>query len=163
MSTGSSSSTLVTALQKKLGIQWKGAVRLLDQAKANCEIPEEETPFDREDEVLEEACELFADLSPSEQEALKVRDPSEPQPEPEWKQKALRAAEKRQAEREAQAAAEAANEKVRQRLREQGVPDAENTKVVVIRKMAAPESAAGEEKAGPKVTKRTHTCVCTIL
>lgn len=77
----SSNSALVTALQKRLNIQWKGAVRLLEQAKSNCEIvdtggDDNKIPEHREAEVLEEACEIFGDLTAAEQEALKVKRPA---------------------------------------------------------------------------------------
>jgi len=170
MSNSSSSSALVTALQKRLDIQWKGATTLLDQARTNCEIaPGDAVPADREDEVIEEACELFADLTAAEQEALKVRPGGgaiEHAPDPDWKTKALRLAEQREADLRAQQEAEAANEKVRERLREQGADHVENTKVIAVRKIessTAGDGGDGGQGTKPKVVVRRHTCVCNIL
>ena len=167
--TTSTNGALVTALQKKLGIQWKCANQLLERAATNCDIINDEEnlgiiPPDREDEVLEEACELFAELSANEQEAMRVKDASEPRPEPEWKMRAVRAAEKRQADAEAMAAAAAASEVVREKLREQGAEHVDSTQVISIRKL--PEQSAATSSTDnnkPKVTVRRHTCVCAIL
>ena len=162
----SSSSALVNALQKRLDIQWKGAVGLLEQAKSNCEIADENVPNCREDEVLDEACEIYADLTPSEQDALKVR-PVDSSEIPDWKEKALRAAEKHETDARARQESEAANEAVRARLREQGELDdaaVQNTRVIAIRKLQSTQSpSSGEDCKRAKVNKKTITCVCTIM
>ena len=165
------SGPLVNALQKRLDIPWKGAVSLLEQAKTNCEITDETIPDSREDEVLEEACEIYADLTPAEQEALQVRPAADSSgiDHPDWKEKALRIAAQREADARARQEAEAANEAVRARLREQGELDdaaVQNTRVIAIRKIECeqPMSVAGggEERQHARVNMKTITCFCTI-
>jgi hypothetical protein len=80
------------AIKQRLNIKYVDAKKLLQEAKENLGI---EGPIgDREDEVIEEACEIFEDMEPEEQESM--RNTGSAGGEPEWKRKALAAAAKRE-------------------------------------------------------------------
>ena len=72
--TTTSINQLESIVQKRLNIKWVDAKRLIDDALRNCEITNpngsSEIPMNRQDEIIEEACEIFADLTTTEQEQI---------------------------------------------------------------------------------------------
>lgn len=149
---------LADAVKKKLGIKWVDAKALVERAMESCEIQGDTVPKNREDEVLEEAIELFEDLDEAEQERMR----QEANEQPAWKVKALRAAEKREEEFRAKQAAVAQSEMVRDQLRDEGVEEAvvANTKVTAIRKLE--EQPMSEEERETRAVVRKTTCYCVI-
>jgi hypothetical protein len=156
------SEKLTEALADKLNLKWVAAKRLIADAKKNCEI-DGEIPSYRNEEVMEEACELFKDLSKREQSSMlrssssststssdnmnkqqKQKQPHTPSqtPEPDWKRKAREHAERREAEWLSKKAAETQTEVVREKLRQSGVDEQEvaSTRVTAIRKLTQPPS-----------------------
>ena len=77
------------AIKQRLGIKYKCAKQLAEEARAA--LGSEAT----EDEIIEEACEIFEDMEEDEQEEMRVPATTE---EPEWKRKAKEQAEKREQE-----------------------------------------------------------------
>ena len=162
------------SLKKKLGIKWKDAKRLIEEAKES--LGYEQGPWDeeQEEEILEEATFIFEDYTPEEQEAMKVPDAEK---EPDWKRKAREQAEKREREWEEQAAAE-------RRRREQealaaahaaqngGKPEAPKGHAVPTRVTTIKRGMNGEEIVEERIetkiidpsTAHKHTVYCcTIL
>jgi hypothetical protein len=157
------SEKLTESLADKLNLKWVAAKRLIADAKKNCEI-EGEIPACRKEEVMEEACELFKDLSKREQSSMlrsatsapssssdnsnknnskqKQKQQSPAPPEPDWKRKAREHAERREAEWLSKKAAETQTEVVREKLRQAGVDEQEvaSTRVTAIRKLTPPPS-----------------------
>ena len=170
-------------VQQRLGIKWVDAKRLVLDATRNCEINDcSIIPADRNEEVIEEACEIFNDLDEAEQARMRKSLADEDsaaaaaatittREEPAWKRKAREHAERREAAWRAKDVADANTEKVRERLREAGVPEEEvqSTKVTSIRLVEAQprqEKRAGvtESTTGKGTVRiRTHTCICVIL
>jgi hypothetical protein len=157
---------LENAVADKLGIKWVDAKRLVKQAILNVEIEGPVVPVDREEEVLEEACEIFEDLEEHEKAAMrKPQSQSNNSEEPEWKQKAIENAQRREAEWRAKENAVANNEKVRDKLRDAGVDEGEvsGTRVTSIKKLPGgpPEESAETGKGVVRV--RTHRVCCVIM
>lgn len=153
------SNTLETTIKQKLGIKFVDAKNLLAQAKEACEIANDAVvPSDRFDEVLEEACELFADLDEATQENMRASASAEP----EWKKRARAVCEKREAEFQSKLNAEAQNEAVRDAMRATGASEEEvnRTTVTSVRAVGSPEQE--EPKKGSKLTVRRHTCYCVV-
>ena len=143
---------LENAIKDKLGIRWVEAKKLLEKAKERCEIDSPEVPVDRENEVLEEACELFGDIPKSEQDEMKQSESDD------LKNKLMQQAQRREVEWREKEAAAASNEQVREKLRSEGVPEEEvgATRVTAVRKIEEPASGKGT------VRIRRHTCLCVI-
>jgi hypothetical protein len=184
------SEKLTETLADKLNLKWVAAKRLIADAKKNCEI-EGEIPACRNEEVMEEACELFKDLSKREQSSMlrsatsdnnnknnskqKQKQQSPDLPEPDWKRRAREHAERREAEWLSKKAAETQTEVVREKLRQAGVDEQEvsSTRVTAIRKLTPPPSYNNNQVTktqqeqpqippGGIVRVRTNTCYCTI-
>lgn len=158
---------LETAVAEKLNIKWVDAKRLVTEAIVNVEI-EGEVPLDREEEVLEEACELFEDLEEHEKAAMrKPKGPAmnENGEEPEWKRKARENAERREAEWRAKENAVANNEKVREKLREKGVDESEiaGTIVTSVRKLPGGPPPEEPARGNGVVRVTTHRVCCVIM
>ena len=109
-------------VQKRLNIKWVDAKQLIQDACRNCEISnigscnDSGIPMNRQDEIIEEACEIFADLTVIEQDQMRISSndhtaaadddngddtvPKQqcPAKESEWKRKARIQAERREAE-----------------------------------------------------------------
>lgn len=169
---------LVQAVQQKWGLKYVDAKALVAEARAACEIDnnDDNVPTERHDEVVEEACEIFKDYAPEQQNRMKQQQ----QPSaaatttndvvPAWKQKALAACQKLEQDFESKQSAAVATAELQQRLREEGnVPEDQiaSTKVTHVRPLpeaaaaGAPPAAAaaGDQK---NVTVRTYTCGCVI-
>jgi hypothetical protein len=163
---------LVHAVRQKLGIKYVDAKVLVAEARQVCEVAgDDDVPTERHDEVVEEACEIFADYPPDKQNSMK--QPLTPSSSsstttaevviPAWKQKALAACQKLESDYESKQAAVQATEAVQRQLREEGVPaeDIASTKVMQVRKLE--EAAATAPGNGPgQLTVRTYTCACVI-
>lgn len=167
-------SSVESTVQQRLGIKWVDAKRLVQDAARNCEINGLESTRNREEEVIEEACELFEDLDDAEKARMRISSPAVDNDsaaaaagvEPAWKRKAREQAERREAEWQAKEAAAANNEKVREKLRAVGVPEEEiqGTKVTSIRKVEGPPPETASIEPGKGIVYiRTHTCLCVIL
>jgi hypothetical protein len=167
---------LVHAVRQKLGIKYVDAKVLVAEARQVCEVEgNDDVPTERYDEVVEEACEIFADYPPDKQNSMK--QPLTPPPTstttaaevviPAWKQKALAACHKLENDYESKQAAAHATEVVQRQLRDEGVPAEQiaATKVTHVRKLeeAAAAAAAAPGGSGPgQPTVRTYTCACVI-
>jgi hypothetical protein len=162
-----------STIQKKLGIKWVDAKRLVQQAADNCEIRNaSDIPEDRVDEVTTEAYEIFEDLDEEEKARMRLGSPdsaavTDDAPEPDWKRKAREQAERREAEWRGKENAVSNNAAVRDKLRSDGVAEEEvqGTKVISIRTVddgaQKPESGTKEEE-NPIVRMTTHRCYCVI-
>jgi hypothetical protein len=161
---------IVHAVRQKLGIKYVDAKVLVAEARAVCEVAgDDDVPTERHDEVVEEACEIFADYPPDKQNSMK--QPLTPSSTttttaevviPAWKQKALAACQKLESDYESKQAAAQATEAVQRQLRDEGVPAEQiaATKVTQVRKL---EEAAATAPGGPgQLTVRTYTCACVI-
>ena len=85
---------LENLVKQKLDIKWIDARRLVQEAQVALGIAKRDVG-ERQDEVLEEALEIFEDLPPEEQDEMRA---PEEVTEPEWKRKAREQAEKREQE-----------------------------------------------------------------
>lgn len=161
-----------STVQKKLGIKWVDAKNLVHQATVACEISSG-IPSDRTEEVINEACEIFADLDEAEQKRMRLPEPSNGGTggigeESDWRQKAREQAERRDAEWQAKESAVANSAAVQDRLRNAGVAEEEvqGTRVVSIRKVGQETGPVDDEPPAedktPTVRMRTHTCFCVI-
>ena len=87
---------LEESIKAKLNIKYSAAKQLIAEAKQNLEITDEGA--DREEEILDEATQIFEDdLLPDEQEAMRISG----EVSSNWKARAVAAAERRKAEQEA--------------------------------------------------------------
>ena len=171
-------------VQKRLNIKWVDAKRLIDDALRNCEITNpngsSEIPMNRQDEIIEEACEIFADLTTTEQEQMRLpnnddttftskRDGSTT--EPEWKRKARIQAERREAEWQLQQNIQQNQDKIQTLLKEkQNIIPAEEIPLTTIKSIRVIDSDSHNNKTMEQPPKesvpivRIHrtTCYCII-
>ena len=149
-----------SVVQKELGIKYVDARKLVHEAQASLGI--QGAAGDREQEVIDEAIEIFEDLDAQEQDAMRVNSSGG---DSEWKQKAKAAAERREKEWAEQAAME-----------ERGRMMAQQAEADPV----LPEASENDEGGGTTtvtttVTKTTRVieskgplemdgkCVCTLL
>jgi hypothetical protein len=176
-SAGPSTTTIASlegAVQKRLGIKYVDSKRLVEQALMQCEIAiasaaMTKIPKERYDEVLEEACEIFADLDVQRQDEMRIStsNSNESTGSPAWMVKAQQQAAQREAEWETWQRAYEQTEHVQDQLRQQGVSEEEvsRTRVISIKQQQEPVqgSKKNKEEEGPVVRVTTHTCYCVIL
>jgi hypothetical protein len=169
---------LETIVQKRLNIKWVDAKHLVQDAIRNCDLESalrhNKIPMDREDEIVEEVCEIFKDLDPDEQNRMRINnngsssDTNANANEPEWKRKIREQAERREAEWRAQQSMQGNKEHVQTILRDHGVPEEEvqATTVKSIRKIETkpppPESSTKDSGKAPIEHVQSYTCYCVI-
>jgi hypothetical protein len=96
--------TIQDQVKKKLNIKWVNARELTDEAIRVLHIDprDADTIREREDDILEEACEIFEDLTPEEQNAMRIPESADGEEgsssAPDWKKKAMATAAKREKE-----------------------------------------------------------------
>lgn len=100
------SKSVEDVIKTRLGIKWSAAKELAAQAAADIKESTGQSDIE-DDEIVEEACDIFEDLDEDEKEEMRL---SAQPVEPHWKRKAREQAEKREREfdREQQAQAVAA-------------------------------------------------------
>jgi hypothetical protein len=175
---------LESIVQKRLNIKWVDAKRLINDALKNCEISNNTgssgIPMNRQDEIIEEACEIYADLTVTEQDQMRLSNEKDdvasksecPANEPEWKRKARIQAERREAEWQLQQNIQQNQEKIQTLLKEkQNIISADEIPLTTIKSIRVidnkdPASRTlkqqpTEEKA-PIVRVRQTTCYCII-
>jgi hypothetical protein len=122
----SNSGTIQDQVKQKLGIKWVHARDLTNQAIAALHIDSNDRSIieERNNDIIDEACELFADLSPAEQEKMKI--PADDSNQSDFKKKAMATAAKReqewadQVEKERLAAEEVQRQKELQERKDRG-------------------------------------------
>jgi hypothetical protein len=193
--TGTIPSTMITInhvesiVQKRLNIKWVDAKRLVRDAMHNCELlskqqqqhSNNEIPTHRQDEVIEEACEIFADLTSDEQDQMRLNtttattDNDIDDTEPEWKRKARIQAERREAEWQVQQTVQQNQAHITTLLREKQstIPEHEIplTTIKSIRTIANDNNMGHSihkqqqlplQESAPIVRVKTTTCYCII-
>ena len=176
MPTTTTINQLESIVQKRLNIKWVDAKRLIQDALRNCEVSSSDNggiPMHRQDEIIEEACEIFADLTMMEQDQMrqvhtenkshnvKVND------EPEWKRKARIQAERREAEWQIQQNIQQNQDKIHMILKEkQSIIPENEIPLTTIKSIRIVENDLPKEQppkeSVPIVRVKTTTCYCTI-
>ncbi len=175
------SNQLESIVQKRLNIKWVHAKQLIRDASRNCEIIADDNSksiaiiLNRQDEIIEEACEIFSDLTTTEQDQMRLHHSKETpsnddeDSEPEWKRKARIQAERREAEWQLQQNIQQNQDKIQTLLKDNKqtiIPPDEIplTTVKSIRALAhdpIPKESPAPDTV-PIVRVRTTTCYCTI-
>jgi hypothetical protein len=177
---------LESIVQKRLIIKWVDAKRLIVDALRNCEISNSNgsgIPMNRQDEIIEEAYEIFADLAATERDQMRLssnnrtsRDDGDNAEgttnEPEWKRKARIQAERREAEWQQQQNIQQNQDKIQTLLKEKQniIPEHEIplTTIKSIRVIDNDNNAASRtmeqspKESVPIVRIRRTTCYCII-
>ena len=171
---------LESIVQTRLNIKWVHAKQLIHDALRNCEIISDDDsknttiPLSRQDEIIEEACEIFSDLTTTEQDQMRLQTTKETTPsnddqesEPEWKRKARIQAERREAEWQLQQNIQQNQDKIQTLLKDKQtiIPPDEIPLTTIKSIRALPPNGPKESPAPetvPIVRVRTTTCYCTI-
>ena len=170
---------LESIVQKRLNIKWVHAKQLIHDALRNCEIISDDDsksttiPLSRQDEIIEEACEIFSDLTTTEQDQMRLQTTKETpsnddqESEPEWKRKARIQAERREAEWQLQQNIHQNQDKIQTLLKDKQtiIPPDEIPLTTIKSIRALPRNGPKESPAPetvPIVRVRTTTCYCTI-
>lgn len=150
--------TLEDQIKAKLGIKYSAAKQLIEEAKANLEMmPDFDASTARDAEIIDEATQIFEDdLMPEEQEEMRVSG----EVKSDFKQRAIAAAQRREAAAAA-ASAQPPAEQPAQQVVEQGVAE-EQVKMQeeeVVEEYVVQEGEIEEGEGGETVTETVTTTV----
>jgi hypothetical protein len=154
---------LETAVQKRLNIKYVDAKQLVQEAKENLELPASPLSPEQEDAVIQEACEIFEDMEPGEQDAMRVHQ-KDSSVEPEWQRKAKAAAAKREQQMQPLPTNDGEERGRRMAQQAQADPvlddddDNNNTTTVIVQEVDTPGSTT-TTTVTKKVTKTSKTSV----
>ena len=155
---------LEDSIKAKLNIKYSAAKQLIAEAKANLEITTDEEVAERQDEILDEATQIFEDdLLPDEQEAMR----SSGEVKSDWKQRAAAAqrreraqmqAEQQETTEEAAVEEEALQESTPEEGHQEPTGEVEEEVEEIVEEVVQ-EGDGGEGQAGETVTQTVMTQV----